>query len=115
MWSSIAQEVEINIKTSTNETTKVVNLETHSLTRNREAKVAITLKLDMKTMCRTTRTRLWHESHRILCQSNSIAAKHSQWKERCIRRGGRVVYRLGQLRTNLLLKDLPVAKIQFGE
>jgi hypothetical protein len=61
--STIAPEKEINIKTVTNESPKIVNHETHSFARDREPKVPITLILNMKTGSRTPKARLQHPCH----------------------------------------------------
>jgi hypothetical protein len=49
MWCPIAPKKEVNIKAITSKTLKVMNHEAHCLAGNRETKVSITLKLDMKT------------------------------------------------------------------
>ncbi|KAG2658201.1 hypothetical protein PVAP13_1KG266005 [Panicum virgatum] len=81
-WSTITPKVKIDIEARTNEVTKIVNHETHSFAGNREAKVSITLKSDMKTQCRAIQIRLKHEGNGVLRQ----AMKSGEQKERTIER-----------------------------
>jgi hypothetical protein len=54
MWNTITPKEEINIKTRPNESLESINHEANNLGGNREAKMLITLKLNMKTSDRST-------------------------------------------------------------
>jgi hypothetical protein len=58
MCSTITPKEEINIKTRPKESLEIINHEANSLGGDREMKMPITLKLNMKTSGRSTETRL---------------------------------------------------------
>jgi hypothetical protein len=70
--------MKINIKRIPDESAQIVNGETHSLARNSEPKVVVTLIRNPKGICMSTQTRLEGQGNRLLIELKKISPECGQ-------------------------------------